>query len=182
MSTAIRFLGISGSLRQKSRNSGLLRYAADHLPAGVTMEIADISALPLYNEDTDNDAQRPPSATNLIKQIQNADALVLACPEYNYSLAPALKNALDWASRVSGNVALAGKAVAIMGAAGGMGSSRSQYHLRQSCIILDLRPITKPEVFSNAFSASFNDDGDLVDASIQAQVVSLLEALSKACS
>lgn len=178
MSEGIHFLGISGSLRSKSRNMGLLRTAMANLPAGVSMEIADISALPFYNEDIDNDAQRPQAAVTLIDQIRHADALVIACPEYNYSLAPALKNALDWASRVPGNTVLSGKPVSIMGAGGGMGSSRSQYHLRQSIICLDLRPLTKPEIFSNAFTDAFNDAGDLVDTKLQAQVVALLQALA----
>ena len=85
MST-LTFLGISGSLRRASRNTGLLRCCAAHLPEGVRMEIANISALPFYNEDI----EKPQAAKDLIAQVTAADALVLACPEYNYSLAPAL--------------------------------------------------------------------------------------------
>ena len=91
------------------------------------------------------------------------DALVLACTEYNYSLAPALKNILDWASREPDHALLAGKPVAIMGAGGGMGTSRAQYHLRQVCVFLDLRPLNKPEVFANAFAGGFDADGNLID-------------------
>ena len=89
MNDTLHFLGISGSLRRQSRNTGLLRCAARSLPEGVSMDIADISDLPLYNEDM----EKPASAARLIDQIRRADALVLACPEYNYSWAPALKNA-----------------------------------------------------------------------------------------
>ena len=64
-----------------------------------------------------------------------------------------------------------------MGAGGGMGTSRAQYHLRQVCVYLNLRPVNKPEVFSNAFSASFNESGDLIDPSLQQQVTALLNAL-----
>ena len=71
--------------------------------------------------------------------MTEADALVLACPEYNYSLAPALKNALDWVSREPDCAPFNGKPVAIMGAGGGMGTSRAQYHLRQVCVYLNLR-------------------------------------------
>ena len=70
-----------------------------------------------------------------------------------------------------------GKPVAIMGAGGGMGTSRAQYHLRQVCVYLNLRPVNKPEVFSNAFSASFNESGDLIDPSLQQQVTALMNAL-----
>lgn len=76
----LTFVGISGSLRQASRNTGLLRCCAAHLPAGVRMEIADISALPFYNADL----EKPKAAQALIEQVSRADALVLACPEYNY--------------------------------------------------------------------------------------------------
>ena len=110
MST-LTFVGISGSLRRASRNSGLLRCCAAHLPEGVRMEIADISALPFYNEDI----EKPQAAKDLIAQVTAADALVLACPEYNYSLAPALKNALDWVSREPNLAPLSGKAVCIDG-------------------------------------------------------------------
>ena len=87
----LTFVGISGSLRKASRNTGLLRCCAAHLPQGVSLEIADISALPFYNADI----EKPAVVQRLIDQVSAADGLVLACPEYNYSLAPALKNALD---------------------------------------------------------------------------------------
>ena len=113
MST-LTFVGISGSLRRASRNSGLLRCCAAHLPEGVRMEIADIAALPFYNEDI----EKPQAAKDLIAQVAAADALVLACPEYNYSLAPALKNALDWLSREPNLAPLNGKAACLLGAGG----------------------------------------------------------------
>ena len=111
----LNFLGICGSLRSASRNMGLLRRAAASLPEGVRLTIADISELPFYAEDR----EKPESALRLIEQARIADALVLACPEYNYSMAPALKNARDWISREPGSL-LAGKCAAILGAGGGM--------------------------------------------------------------
>jgi chromate reductase len=87
--------------------------------------------VPFYNADI---TDKPAAVQQLLAQLAQADALLLACPEYNYSMAPALKNALDWASREPDNKLLAGKAVAILGAGGGMGTSRAQYHLRQSCV------------------------------------------------
>ena len=107
-----------------------------------------------------------------------ADALVLACPEYNYSIAPALKNIIDWASREPDNALLAGKPVAIMGAGGGMGTSRAQYHLRQVCVFLDLHPLNKPEVFANAFAGGFDADGNLTDEKIAANIAQQLAALA----
>ena len=81
----LTFVGMTGSLRRASRNKGLLRCCASHLPEGVRMEIADISALPFYNEDL----EKPQAVKDLVAQVTAADALVLACPEYNYSMAPA---------------------------------------------------------------------------------------------
>lgn len=170
----VKILGICGSLRRQSTNMGLLRYAKDNLPEGVEMEIADLHKVPFYNADI---TEKPEAVKKLLKQIEEADALMLACPEYNYSMAPALKNALDWASREPQNRILSGKNAAILGAGGGMGTSRAQYHLRQSCVVLNIHPLNSPEVFSNAFSASFDKDGNLVDEKIQKLVVKQLEAL-----
>ena len=117
---SIKLLGIAGSLRQKSTNKGLLRAAQASLPEGVSMEIAELGDIPFYNADI---TDKPAAVKRVLAQIAAADALVLACNEYNYSLAPALKNIIDWASREPDNALLAGKAVAIMGAAGGMGRS-----------------------------------------------------------
>lgn len=114
----------------------------------------------------------------VLAQLAAADALVLACPEYNYSLAPALKNILDWASREPDNALLAGKPVAILGAGGGMGTSRAQYHLRQVCVYLDLHPLNKPEVFANAFAGGFDDYGDLRDARLLGLVAEQMQALA----
>ncbi|MCX9157715.1 NAD(P)H-dependent oxidoreductase [Niveibacterium sp. 24ML] len=170
----MKVLGICGSLRQQSRNKGLLRYAAANPPEGMTIETADLSALPFYNADI---IERPASVTTLFAQLAVADAVLLVCPEYNYSMAPALKNALDWASRETDNRLLAGKAAAIMGAGGGMGTSRAQYHLRQTCVFLDLHVVNKPEVFANAFSNSFDGDGNLIDQRLQELVQAQLRAL-----
>lgn len=93
-----RFLGICGSLRASSRNMGLLRCAAQVMPEGATLEIADISELPFYAEDR----EKTPAVNAFLDQVKLADGFVLAVPEYNYSVAPALKNALDWASRRRG--------------------------------------------------------------------------------
>ncbi|MDX5405628.1 MAG: NAD(P)H-dependent oxidoreductase [Chromatiaceae bacterium] len=169
-------LAICGSLRAKSTNRGLLRYAQANAPEGMKIHIADILDVPFYNADL---AAKPAAVEQLLKQLAQADALLLACPEYNYSMAPALKNALDWASREPDNHLLSGKAVAIMGAGGGMGTSRAQYHLRQVCVYLNLHPLNQPEVFANAFSGSFDTDGNLTDERIQGLVVKQLGALQK---
>jgi chromate reductase len=153
---------------------GLLRFAREHEPEGMEIKIADISDVPFYNADL---KEKTPAVLRLLADLEQADALLLGCPEYNYSLAPALKNALDWASREKDNHLLAGKAAAIMGSGGGMGTSRSQYHLRQVCVFLDLHPLNKPEVFCNAFAGNFDADGNLTGDKIQELIIEQLGEL-----
>lgn len=166
-------LAFTGSLRQASTNKGLLRYAQQVAPQGLDISIMDIGNVPFFNADLEAKGA-PEAAQQAVARIQAADALLLACAEYNYSMAPALKNMLDWASRVPNNAALAGKPVALVGAGGGMGSSRAQYHLRQTCVFLDLHPMNKPEFFANAFAGGFDAEGNLTDATLQEQLKALL--------
>ncbi|WP_020678368.1 NADPH-dependent FMN reductase [Geopsychrobacter electrodiphilus] len=170
----IKVLGICGSLRAASTNMGLLRFAREHAPAGMEINIAALGEVPFYNADL---KQKPAAVQALLADIKQADALLLACPEYNYSLAPALKNALDWASRETDNYLLAGKPAAIMGAGGGMGTARAQYHLRQVCVFLNLHLYNKPEVFSSAFDGSYDEKGNLINEKIQGMVIEQLGAL-----
>lgn len=169
----LAYVGMCGSLRKASRNMGLLRKAAELMPQGCRLEIAEIGGLPFYNQDI----PKPENVKRLAEQVERADGLIFACPEYNHSLAPALKNALDWLSREPGMRPINGKPAAIMGAGGGMGSSRAQNHLRQVCSSLNVLAINKPEFYSNAFSASFNKDGDVADPELEKRISELLEAL-----
>jgi chromate reductase len=170
----LKILGLCGSLRKKSTNMGMLRYAQAHVPEGMTIDIADLSHIPFYNEDIKD---KPNSVETLFQQMSEADGFLFACPEYNYSIAPALKNALDWASREPNNLLLNDKPAAIMGAGGGMGTSRAQYHLRQVCVFLNLHPLNRPEVFCNAFANTFNEESELTDPQIQQLIEQQLMAL-----
>jgi len=170
----VKFLGITGSLRRASTNRGLLHAAQSNLPAGVSMQIADLGAVPFYNQDI---TEKPATVAQVLAQIGEADALVLAATEYNYSMAPALKNILDWASREPDNALLAGKPAALLGAGGRMGSSRAQYHLRQVCVFLDLRPLNKPEIFANAYAGGFDAEGNLTDADLAKLIGEQMQAL-----
>ena len=152
---------------------GLLRFAQANTPEGSSITIADISEIPFYNADI---AEKPAAVIQLLQLAAEADAFVFACPEYNYSIAPALKNALDWISREA-NSPLNGKALAIMGSGGGMGTSRAQYHLRQVCVFLNMHPLNKPEVFANAFANQFDAEGNLVDTKVQDTIKTQLSAL-----
>ncbi|MFG6449278.1 NADPH-dependent FMN reductase [Roseateles sp. BYS180W] len=167
-------LALSGSLRAASRNTGLLRCAQAQAPRGVSVEIADLRDIPFYNADH---PEPTPAVAQFFAQLERCDALLLACPEYNYSIAPVLKNALDWASRAPNNSLLAGKPTAIVSAGGGMGGSRAQYHLRQVAVCLKLNVLLAPELFANAFGPDFNEAGDVVGERTRALVAGQLDAL-----
>jgi chromate reductase, NAD(P)H dehydrogenase (quinone) len=116
----MRLLGISGSLRRDSHNTRLLRAAAQVVPALAELEVFDgLKEVPPYDED-DDVAPVPAAAQRLRDAIADADAILIATPEYNSSLPGQLKNALDWASRPFPDNALRNKPVAVIGASTGM--------------------------------------------------------------
>jgi chromate reductase len=116
----MRVLGISGSLRRDSLNSALLRAAAERLPAGVELvEFKHLREIPPYDSDVEEDGT-PAAVQELREAIREADAVLIATPEYNHSIPGVLKNALDWASRPAGQSALNGKPAAAIGASTGM--------------------------------------------------------------
>src|SRR5258708_5640859 len=156
----MNILGISGSLRKGSYNSAALRAAQELAPAGVTIQIADISQIPLYNEDV-RAAGLPPQVERFREQIRAADALLFSTPEYNYSTSGVLKNAIDWASRPP-DQPFAAKPAAVMGASmGPTGTARAQYHLRQMGIFLDMRFVNRPEVMIGTAQDRFDAQGSL---------------------
>lgn len=174
---SIKILGICGSLKASSVNMAALKYMGSQASkVGVEFEIADLSKVPFFNPDEEDD--KPDSVKTLLRQFEEADAFVLASPEYNYSYTPALKNALDWGSRMPGNIGFKGKAAALLSVGGGMRGGRSQYHLRQVGVFLDLYFLNKPEVFLSAFDGSFKD-GALVSEKAQGQLLHQLEALKE---
>lgn len=116
----MRVLGISGSLRRDSFNSALLRAAAERLPAGVELvRFEGLREIPPYDSDVEA-AGAPVAVEELREAIREADAVLVATPEYNHSIPGQLKNALDWVSRPAGKSALAGKPAAAIGASTGM--------------------------------------------------------------
>jgi chromate reductase len=172
----ISVLGICGSLRQGSFNRAALNTAIELRPPGMNVTVADISQFPLYNEDVRAQGFPPPVET-LRQQIKAADALLFACPEYNYAMSGVLKNAIDWASRPP-DQPFAGKPVAILGAAAGMaGSARAQANLRQSCVFLDMHPLNKPEVLIFQAQNKFDAAGKLTDDVARGLIGDLMAAL-----
>jgi chromate reductase len=174
----ISVLGICGSLRKGSFNRAALNTAIELRPPGMNVTVADISQIPLYDEDVRAHGFPPPVET-LRQQIKAADALLFACPEYNYSMSGVLKNAIDWASRPP-DQPFAGKPVAMMGAAAGMaGSARAQYDLRRSCVFLDMHPLNKPEVLIGQAQTKFDASGRLTDDAARGFIRDMLVNLEK---
>lgn len=174
----IKVLGICGSLKKTSVNRGaLLAMQRQAASIGVEFEMADLTQVPFFNPDEEH--QAPAAVQTLVQQMKQADAFVLATPEYNYSFTPALKNALDWGSRVPGNEAFKSKAAALVSVGGGLKGGRSQYHLRQVCVFLDLYVLNKPEILMNAFDGSFDKDGNLLDAKWEGRLLDQLVALKE---
>lgn len=176
MSTPIRILGLAGSLRRHSYNRSALRAATQLAPAGTTFDIFELDAIPPFNEDIE---KSPPAAVvDLKKRIRAADAVLIATPEYNYSVPGVLKNAIDWASRPYGDSAWKGKPAAIMGASiGALGTARAQYHLRQMMVFLDMYPVNQPEVMIGNAAERFDKDGRLFDETSKKLMRQLLENL-----
>jgi chromate reductase len=179
MKKKVKILGISGSLRKGSYNGGLLEAAKKLLPANCSLEIFDLSDIPLYNQD--KEAKLPKAVVELKAKVRAADAILIATPEYNYSMPGVLKNALDWGSRPYGDNAWDGKPLAIMGASPGMlGTARAQYHLRQVFVYLNMHALNRPEVMVPAAHEKFDAKGRLTDAKTREKIKELLKALAEA--
>jgi len=169
-------LGFAGSLRKRSYNKALLNAARELLSKDAELEIFDLGGIPLFNADQE---QQPPAKVQEFKtKIKAADALVIASPEYNYSIPGVLKNALDWGSRPHVDNCFDDKPVAIMGASIGMlGTARAQYHLRQSCVYLNMHPLNRPEVMVPFAQDKIDKSGKLTDEQTRAKIKDLIESL-----
>ena len=177
MTTPIHVLGISGSLRRASWNTGLLNAAGELLPEGMALEIADLADIPLYNQDHDGPIA-PEAVKHLKARIRAADALLIATPEYNGSIPGVLKNAIDWASRPMNDSSLSGKPLAIMGAGGMGGTIRAQLALRQLSTSINTLIINRPQVQIMRSWEKFDAEGKLTDEQARQEIRALLEALA----
>jgi chromate reductase len=167
MSDTVRVLGVSGSLRKGSFNTALLHAAIAVAPPEVQATVAVIGDIPPYDEDTRTALGGFPAPVQRFRdEIAQADALLIATPEFNYSVPGVLKNAIDWASRAP-KQPFGGKPLAILGASGSMsGTMRAQYHLRQICVSLDMHPINRPEIFVRNAPSVFSESGALQDEAV----------------
>ncbi|RJO75054.1 NAD(P)H-dependent oxidoreductase [Nocardia panacis] len=173
----IKILAISGALRAASTNTALLRAAQQLAPEGVEIEIYEGARdLPYFDQDLEGEP--PASVVDLRERIAAADGVLIATPEYNYSIPGVLKNLLDWASRPYGESVLTDKPVAIMGASmSGFGTVRAQNHLRDVFHWLDSKVVTKPEVHVGQNHTRFDEQGNLTDETSRGLIAGLIAAL-----
>lgn len=172
---SIRIVGFTGSLREKSYNKAILYEIQRMMPANVEMEIVSLADLPLYNQDLEH--HEPESVSSFKEKIRQADALLIASPEFNYSVSAALKNAIEWASRPARQSVLTNKLTAILGVGGRFGTLRSQMHLRQILHEMDVPILSKPEVYISSGWQKFDQAGNLTDEATREQVQALVDKL-----
>ena len=177
MPEQIKILGMAGSLRAQSYNRAALRAAQALVPPGVTLDVFELDGIPPFNQDEER--KPPQKVVDFKARIRAADAILLATPEYNYSIPGVLKNAIDWASRPYGDSAWNAKPVAIMGASVGLfGSMRAQYHLRQCFVFLNMDAVLQPEVAIGNAPQKFDAQGDLTDTTSRQLIGQLLQNLA----
>lgn len=160
--TTIDVVGLCGSLRADSLNRHALRLAGICMPPSMRLDVVDWRAVPPFDADTMASGM-PSSVVDLRERLRRADAVLIATPEYNFSIPGMLKNAIDWVSRGS-DQPLQRKPVAIMSAAPGpVGGARVQYDLRKVMLFMDAMVLPKPEVFIANAGGKFASDGACID-------------------
>ena len=174
----MRILGIAGSLRRGSHNRRLLRAAGDALPPGVDLvEWEGLAALPAFDEDLESTP--PPPVQELLDAIADADALLIATPEYNASLPGALKNALDWASRPFPDNVLRDKPAVVVGASTGLfGAVWAQAEVRK-VLKASGAHVLESELPVGMADAAFGETGLLADPELSARLHDLVSDLAR---
>src|SRR5690242_6613712 len=169
----MRILGISGSLRRGSHNRRLLRAAGDALPPGADLvEWDGLRGLPAFDEDLESTP--PPAVQDHLDAIEEADAILIATPEYNASLPGALKNALDWASRPFPDNVLREKPAAVVGTSTGLfGAVWAQAEVRK-VLKASGAHVLESELPVGMADSAFEDDSTLADPELAARLADLV--------
>ncbi|MBY6006242.1 NAD(P)H-dependent oxidoreductase [Salipiger bermudensis] len=158
-----RILGLSGSLRRNSFNTGLLRAATEGAPDGVEIDARTIRGVPLYDADLEAEGT-PQPVLDLRAALDRADGLLMVTPEYNNSVPGVFKNAIDWMSSGDGAALFRDKPVALIGASpGGFGTILSQNAWLPVLRTLGTRPWFDGRMMVSKASGLFDDEGRLTD-------------------
>jgi len=175
----LNVLGLCGSLRKGSYNRRLLELARSMAPEGMSIEIyKGHHDFPVYDGDDEDRDGIPAPVVELREMVRDADGVLVASPEYNFSIPGGFKNAIDWLSRE--RQPFTDKPMAIMGASiGPVGTARSQYHLRQSMAALGAIFMPRPEIFVGSAAKKFDEDGAFTDEIGTKLIGDLLAAFRK---
>lgn len=174
----LRVAAFAGSLRRGSFNRALLSAASELTPEGMTIDILDITGIPLYNADIEA-TRMPQPVVEFKREIAAASGLLIATPEYNHGVAGVTKNVIDWASRPPRESPLDRKPVGIMGASPGMtGTARGQSQLRQAFEFTNSYCMPQPEILVARAREKFDADGRLTDESTREHLGNYLIALA----
>lgn len=158
----VKILGLSGSLRQDSAHSAVLRTVAEQLPVGVAMEMYALHEVPSYNEDLDGGTV-PAAVLALREAVRRADAVLIGSPEYNHGMSGVLKNALDWISRPHGKSSLTGKPVLTFTASPAFtGGVRAHQQLNETLTAIQAVQVVYPQIVIGSVASKLKD-GRLVD-------------------
>jgi len=169
----VRILAIAGSLRRASYNRGVLVAARDLAPPGMSIDPYDLAGLPLYDEDLE--PEPPVAARDFRAAVRTAAAVLIATPEYNYSISGVLKNAIDWGSQPMGANVWDGKPAAILGVSvSSIGTARAQLHLRQCLSCLNVAVMPAPELLVGKAAEKFDPSGALIDGPTRAALADFL--------
>lgn len=156
---------IVGSLRKDSWTRKIASALIALAPRSLALEIVEIGALPLYNQDLDDNKTPPREWTQFRDRMKKFDAVLFATPEYNRSVPAPLKNAIDVGSRPYGQSIWSGKPGAIVSVSpGALGAFGANHHLRQSLVFLDVPVLQMPEAYIGGVAGKFDDKGALTDA------------------
>jgi chromate reductase, NAD(P)H dehydrogenase (quinone) len=146
------------------------------LPKDSSLEIFDVSVFPLFSQD--NERKQPPSVREFKQKIREADAILIASPEHNYTISAQLKNAIEWGNRPGGDNSWVGKPAAIVSASSGVrGGVRSQLHLRQIMVDVDMYPINEPELLLGRAREAFDENLQLKDDTARQLLARVVENL-----
>ena len=170
---------IVGSLRREAFSRKTALALAELAPEHLSLEIVEIGALPLYNQDLDPDA--PPAEWIAFRErVRSADGILFVTPEYNRSMPGVLKNAIDVGSRPYGKSAWAKKPGAVVSVTpGGLGAFGANHHLRQSCVFLDVPMMQQPEVYLAGAGNLFDEQGALKDDSVRKLLRRFIQAYAE---
>lgn len=164
MSDGMTILTLCGSIRTGSYNAALLRALPQLAPGAMAFTPAPLIVdIPHFDADLQQASGFPAAVAQLGEAIREADGVLIASPEYNYSIPGALKNAIDWVSRLR-NQPLARKPVLLQSvSAGAFGGVRMQHHLRQVLVFVEALVFVRPEVIIGAAASKFDEAGELTD-------------------